>query len=42
MKNWKGVIGLISLLLVSVAYGEDRGDKKVVEPDAGGGLLPNP
>ena len=30
MKNWKGVIGLIILLLVSVAYGEDRGGKTVV------------
>ena len=37
MKNWKGVIGLIILLLVSVAYGEDRGGKTVVEPDAAGG-----
>ena len=36
MKSWKGVIGLVSLLLVSVAYGEDRGGKKVVEPDSAG------
>ncbi len=30
------MIGLVGLLLVSVAYGEDRGDKKVVEPDSAG------
>ena len=36
MKSWKGMIGLVSLLLVSVAYGEDRGDKKVVKPDSVG------
>ncbi len=34
MKSWQGVtgvIGLVGLLLASVADGEDRGDKKVVE-----------
>ena len=36
MKSWKGVLGLVSLLLVSVAYGEGRGGKKVVEPDSAG------
>ena len=36
MKNWKGVIGLVGLLLVSVAYGEDRGGKTGVEPDSAG------
>ena len=36
MKSWKGVIGLVSLLLVSVAYGEGREGKKVVELDSTG------
>ena len=39
MKSWKGVtgmIGLAGLLLVSVVYGEDKGNKKVVEPDSTG------
>ena len=36
MKSWKGVIGLVGLLLVSVVYGEGRGGKKVVEPDSTG------
>ena len=35
MKSWKGVIGLVCLL-VSVADGEDRMDKKVVELDSTG------
>ena len=43
MKGWKGVIGLVGLLLVSIAYGEGRGDKTVVEPDAAGDSYhPNP
>ncbi|MYF90760.1 MAG: ankyrin repeat domain-containing protein [Gemmatimonadetes bacterium] len=42
MKSWKGVIGLVSLLIVSVAYGEDSGDKTVVEPDATGGSYRTP